>query len=117
MAVVGAVLAGLCAGVLSGWGVGGGSLLLVYLTAFAGLEQATAQGINLLYFLPCAALALWGHGKKGLIDGRVWLPAAVGGCAMAVLGALLAGWLPAALLRRGFGLLVLAMGIRELTRK
>lgn len=117
MAVTGAVLAGLAAGILSGWGVGGGSLLLVYLTAAANMGQTAAQGINLLYFLPCGALAVWGHGKKGLIDRRLWLPAALGGCAGAALGALLAGWLPSGLLRRGFGILVLAMGIRELVRK
>ena len=52
------LLAGGAAGVLSGFGVGGGTLLLVYMTAFAGLDQRLAQGINLLYFLPSAAMAL-----------------------------------------------------------
>ena len=33
---------------LSGFGVGGGTLLLVYLTAVAGVDQHLAQGINLL---------------------------------------------------------------------
>ena len=35
-----AVLAGAAAGVLSGFGIGGGTLLLVYLTAVAGLDQS-----------------------------------------------------------------------------
>lgn len=48
-------LAGAVTGVLSGFGVGGGTLLLIYMTAFAGVEQHLAQGINLLYFLPTAA--------------------------------------------------------------
>ena len=52
------LLAGAVTGVLSGFGVGGGTLLLVYMTAFAGLEQQTAQGINLLYFLPAIAAGL-----------------------------------------------------------
>ena len=46
------VLAGAATGVLSGFGVGGGTLLLIYMTAFAGVEQHLAQGINLLYFPP-----------------------------------------------------------------
>lgn len=46
-----AVVAGALTGVLSGFGVGGGTLLLIYLTTFAGMEQSQAQGINLLYFL------------------------------------------------------------------
>ena len=43
---------GAATGVLSGFGVGGGTLLLVYMTAFAGVDQHLAQGINLLYFRP-----------------------------------------------------------------
>ena len=58
MSVLIALLAGAAAGVLSGFGVGGGTLLLLYLTAFAGVEQHLAQGINLVYFLPAAAAAL-----------------------------------------------------------
>ena len=42
-----AFLAGLAAGVLSGFGVGGGTLLLIYMTVFAGMPQTLAQGINL----------------------------------------------------------------------
>ena len=52
--------AGAVTGVLSAFGIGGGSLLLIYLTAFAALDQHQAQGINLLYFLPAAAAALAG---------------------------------------------------------
>ena len=33
------VLAGAATGVLSGFGVGGGTLLLIYMTAFAGVER------------------------------------------------------------------------------
>ena len=49
-----AALAGAVTGVLSGFGVGGGSLLLIYMTSFAGVPQTLAQGVNLLYFLPTA---------------------------------------------------------------
>ena len=52
------LIVGAVTGVLSGFGVGGGTLLLVYMTAFAGLDQRLAQGINLLFFLPTAASAL-----------------------------------------------------------
>ena len=42
------LLAGAATGILSGFGVGGGSLLLIYMTSFAGVPQNLAQGINLL---------------------------------------------------------------------
>ena len=60
------LLAGFGTGILSAWGVGGGTLLLLIMTLFLGVDQQAAQGINLLYFLPTAALALVSHGKNGL---------------------------------------------------
>ena len=51
------VLAGLGTGVISAWGIGGGSLLVVYMR-LAGVAQQTAQGINLMYFLPASLTAL-----------------------------------------------------------
>ena len=62
------LLAGAVTGVLSGFGIGGGTLLLIYMTAFAGVPQNLAQGVNLLYFLPTAATALPAHIKNGYID-------------------------------------------------
>ena len=60
------LLAGAVTGVLSGFGIGGGTLLLIYMTAFAGVPQNLAQGVNLLYFLPTAATALPAHIKMAI---------------------------------------------------
>lgn len=105
---------GTATGILSGCGVGGGTVLLVYLTAFAGMEQTLAQGINLLYFLPAAAFSLPGHLKNGYVAKNILLPAAAAGLAAAALGAFLATGLDEGLLRRIFALFLIAMGLREL---
>ncbi len=68
------LLAGTATGILSGFGVGGGTLLLIYMTTFAGVPQNLAQGVNLLYFLPAAATALPAHIKNGYIDGKTVPP-------------------------------------------
>ena len=52
------LLCGLGASIISAWGVGGGTLLLLVMTLFLGVDQRTAQGINLLFFLPTAISAL-----------------------------------------------------------
>ena len=65
------VLAGFCTGILSAWGVGGGTLLLLLMTLFFGVAQADAMAINLLYFLPTAAMGLLYHRKNGLLDRAV----------------------------------------------
>ena len=75
------LLAGAVTGVLSGFGIGGGTLLLIYMTAFAGVPQNLAQGVNLLYFLPTAATALPAHIKNGYIDRQTVWPAVLAGLA------------------------------------
>ena len=64
-------LCGLLTGILSSWGVGGGTLLLLCMTLFFGVEQRTAQAINLLYFLPTAGISLFAHCKNGYLDKAV----------------------------------------------
>ena len=76
---------GAATGVLSGFGVGGGTLLLVYMTAFAGVEQHLAQGINLLYFLPAGLMALPAHVKNGYVEREALLPAIGAGLLCAAL--------------------------------
>ena len=111
-----AAAAGLVCGVLSGFGIGGGSLLMVWMTAVCAVGQKTAQGINLLYFLPTAAALIF-HAKNRLIDWRAVLPAAAAGCATAALGAFLAAGLEMQLLRRLFGGFLVLVGLSEVFLK
>lgn len=112
-----AVLAGTATGVLSGFGVGGGTLLLIYMTAFTQLSQTQAQGINLLYFLPAAALALPAHFKNGFVERKALLPAISAGLVCSALAACAATALEVGLLRKCFGVFLLYVGLSELFRK
>ena len=93
---------------------GGGTLLMVWMTAICGLEQRTAQGINLLYFLPTAVCALIFHIKNRLIRWDVVLPAALAGAAAAALTAWLGLRLDTGILRKIFGGFLLLVGLKEL---
>ena len=112
-----AVLAGLVCGVLSGFGIGGGSLLMVWLTAVLSMEQRTAQGVNLLYFLPTAACSLIFHVKNKQIIWKAVIPAVIAGCLTAIPGAMLAGNLDTALLRKLFGGFLVFVGLSEVFLK
>lgn len=112
-----AFLVGVATGVLSGFGVGGGTLLLIYMTAVAGIPQTAAQGINLLYFLPTAALALPSHVKNGFIEKKVLLPAILSGLAGTALAAYVATGLDVSQLHRYFGYFLIFVGLSELFRK
>lgn len=112
-----ALLAGAAAGVLSGFGVGGGTLLLIYMTAFAGVDQHLAQGINLLYFLPAGLMALPAHLKNGYVVTPVLLPAIGAGLALAALAAWAATALDVEVLRKCFGAFLIIVGTMELFGK
>lgn len=114
MSWVVALLAGLFCGVFSGLGIGGGTLLMVWMTAVVGIAQKTAQGINLLYFLPTAACALIFHIKNRLIRWRVVIPAAIIGCLIAAGAAFLANAMDTGLLRKLFGGFLILVGLWEL---
>ncbi len=104
-------LCGLGASIISAWGVGGGTLLLLVMTLFLGVDQRTAQGINLLFFLPTAASALICHARGGYLD-KPTLKAAV---PFAVAAALMGAWISNAVdveaLRKPFGIYLLFSGV------
>lgn len=109
-----AILAGFGSAVLASMGMGGGSILILYLTLIAGVPQREAQGVNLLFFLPIGAAALWLHWRQGRVDKtavRQFLPTGLLG---ALLGTGLAMLADESLLRRGFAVFLLLIGLRQL---
>ncbi|MDR0999423.1 MAG: sulfite exporter TauE/SafE family protein [Clostridiales bacterium] len=111
------VLIGLASGIISGMGIGGGSILIPALCVFFSMDQHLAQNINLLYFLPTAAIALITHAKQGNIEKKPLMPIILFGFLGAVAGSIVAVKMDSSLLRRCFGFFLLAMGIYELFRK
>lgn len=107
--LVGAVL-----GFLSGLGVGGGSLLLLWLTLVLGEAQATARVMNLMFFIPCALVATVFRWKQSSPDKRLALSAVAAGLLGAVIGNVIGPRLDVVLLKKAFGVLFIACGLREL---
>ena len=108
---------GTITGILSGFGIGGGSLLILWLTMVEHVAQYTAAGINLVYFLCCAPTALISHIRHHLVDKKIALWCAIAGCITSPLASLAAGSIPMDWLRRLFGILLLVLGIKELFAK
>lgn len=109
-----ALSVGTVLGFLSGLGVGGGSLLVLWLTLVLGMNPETARGINLLFFLPSACIACLLRWKQGTLSLRPLLPAVMAGCAAAAIFSFLGALLPMEILRKLFGGLLLITGLREL---
>ena len=114
---IGYTVTGFLAGTISGMGIGGGALLIPALGIFFGIGQQSAQSINLLYFMPTAAIAIITHRKKGNIQIKGMLSLIVYGLIGAAIGASLAMWINADTLKKIFGFFLLVMGIIEFFKK
>jgi uncharacterized membrane protein YfcA len=111
------IISGFAAGIISGMGIGGGAILIPALGIFCGMGQREAQQINLLYFLPTAAVALFAHKSKGSIEKKGLGKLILFGLAGSVIGAVFAVQADAEWLRKGFGCFLLVMAFMEFTKK
>lgn len=111
------LIIGAATGVITGFGIGGGTLLILYLTLFAGVGQMESQGINLVYFLPSAGAALVSHIKNREIVWRAFVFSTLSGVATTVMGSMLAARLDITLLRRFFGAFLIVVGLSQIFSK
>ena len=110
------LIIGTLLGFLSGLGIGGGSLLILWLISVLQMDPSTARGINLLFFVPAALISCLFRVKQGNLHIRPLLPAILAGCAAAAAFSWISTLLDVEILRRGFGFLLIITGIREITK-
>lgn len=92
-------------------GMGGGTITIPLLVCLGGLEQKIAQCANLFAFLPMSLIALRTHAKNGLLRTQGLLLTGSAALLFSALGALCAAWLPSEILRKGFGVFLLALAL------
>ncbi len=112
-----AVGMGLILGYLSGIGVGGGSLLILWLTLVLQTPQGLARSINLMFFLAAAGAVTFFRWRKGTLNIKPILPAILCGCITAALLSWFSTQVEVDNFRKLFGILLLFTGIRELLYK
>ena len=108
------LLVGALLGFLAGLGTGGGSLLLLWLTLLAGVDDQTARTINLMFFLTAAGSVSVIRLKNNQIPYKKILPGILAGCVSAAVVSFLGRDLDPTLLKKAFGVLLLFTGAREL---
>lgn len=107
------LISGFISGVVGGMGMGGGTLLIPILTIFLGFEQKSAQGINLLVFIPMSIVALIIHIKNKLVDFKIGIPIIIVGVIFSLLGSIIANSLSNDNLRKFFGVFLLIIGVYQ----
>ena len=110
-----ALLVATALGFLSGLGIGGGSLLIIWLNLVLGMDQADARSLNLLFFLPAAAVSCCFRWKQGTLNLRKILPAVAAGCISAIVGFRLSQITEPDIMRKIFGWLLIVTAVRELS--
>ena len=108
-------LAGALAGLVNGFfGGGGGMLLVPLLERSCGLEEKRAFATSVAVILPLCVVSAGIYLFRGGLDLAAALPYLVGGAAGGWIGGKTFRAVPAAWLRRGFALLLLYGGVRNL---
>lgn len=109
------IIIGIILGFLAGIGVGGGSLLILWLTLVLNIDPQISRGINLLFFITAAGSVSLLRLKKGSLSFKKVLPAIVAGGILAAVASLLRDTIDTNLLEKLFGGLLIITGLRELT--
>lgn len=107
------IISAFLSGLLGSMGLGGGTILIVYLTYFRYMAQTEAQGINLVCFIPIAILAVILYSRQKLTDAKVIWPLIVFGCLGAAGGFVLLEWIPNELLGKLFGAFLILLAIKD----
>lgn len=114
---ISALLAGLFSGILGSMGLGGGGILILYLSLFTETKQLTAQGINLLFFIPIGLLSVIIYGAKKQIKWKTVPKIAFWGIIGSIVGIYLSSFLGGNITRKIFGGLLIIMGLIEIFKK
>ena len=107
------LLVGTSLGFLTGLGVGGGSLLMVWLTAVLAMDPSSARSVNLLFFLPGAAAAILFRRRQGNIQWKHVLPPAAAGCIAAAVCSRFSTAVDNSAIQKIFGVILIIAGLRE----
>lgn len=112
-----ALLAGLFSGIIGAMGLGGGAVLVMYLSLFTDTPHLKSQGINLLFFIPIAAAAVTVYAVKKQIKWKITLKIAAWGLIGAALGLYFTDLLGGKITAKIFGALLIIMGLFEIFGK
>ena len=107
-------LTGLISGTVSGTGMGGGTILILVLSVFLGIEQHVAQATNLVFFVPTSISAIIVSIKSKLIEWKIGIILAISGSVGAIIGANISTRMEVILLKRLFGAFLACIAIYEI---
>lgn len=109
-----AFLISFISGIVSGLGMGGGTILILLLVLFEDLEQHVAQVSNLLFFIPTAIVACIVNFKQKIIDYKISIKLILFGIIGVLLGTNLSFKINSQNLKKYFGIFLLVIETYEI---
>ena len=108
------ILTGLISGIVSGTGMGGGTILILCLSLFLGVDQKVAQATNLIFFIPTSIAAIYVNIKEKKIKFKVAKIIIFWGVIGAIIGAMIAQNMDTKLLKKSFGIFLAFIAVHEI---
>ena len=108
-------LIGLISGIVSGTGMGGGTILIFLLSFLLGIDQHVAQATNLIFFIPTSIVAIIVNLKNKNIDLKLAIIISLFGILGAIIGANISIHTDVGMLRKCFGIFLAIIAINEIT--
>ena len=108
------ILIGLVSGIVSGTGMGGGTILIFLLSFLIGIEQHIAQATNLIFFIPTSIVAIIVNLKNKNIDMKLALFISIFGILGAIIGASISIHIDVGILKKCFGIFLAMIAIHEI---
>ena len=108
------ILTGIISGTISGTGMGGGTILILLLSLFMGLEQHIAQATNLVFFIPTAIAAILTNLKQKNIDLKLAVNISSFGIIGAIIGAIISNDISSENLKKYFAIFILVIALHEI---
>lgn len=107
------ILAGIIAGIIGGLGMGGGTVLILFLSLFLGIQQHISQATNVIFFVPTAITALIISFKNKLINFKLAIPICIWGIIGSFIGSTISVKMDVTALRKAFGVFLIIIAIYQ----
>ena len=109
-----AIIFGLISGIVTGLGMGGGTVLILLLSLFMGVEQHIAQATNLVFFVPTALAAIAMNLRQKNVDIKLAINISFFGIIGAIIGAIISNNINSENLRKYFAIFIFIIALHEI---
>lgn len=108
------IIFGIISGIVTGLGMGGGTVLILLLSLFMNLDQHIAQATNLVFFIPTSLAAIIINIKQKNVDFKLAIIISIFGILGSIIGAIISENISSLNLRRYFAIFILVIAFHEM---